>query len=98
MVTDLTALDAAFHALLASEEAGVADMPMKMMLPVRFASIQYYKAGVSATHVIARTIRQSPRTLVIDIVLYDAIGDCIAKVGRRGWSKHRPKQPSRPFP
>ena len=35
-VIDFTALDAAFHALFASEEAGVADMPMKQMLPVRF--------------------------------------------------------------
>src|SRR5437660_4055833 len=35
-VTDLTAFDTAFHALFATEEAGVADMPMKRMLPVRF--------------------------------------------------------------
>ena len=79
-VTDLTALDAAFHALLASEEAGVADMPMKMMLPVRFASVQYFKPGVPAANVTARTVRQSPRTLIVDITLFDAKGDCIAKV------------------
>ena len=33
IVIDLTGLDAAFHSLFASEEAGVADMPMKRMLP-----------------------------------------------------------------
>ncbi|MGD9885893.1 MAG: type I polyketide synthase, partial [Reyranella sp.] len=38
-VIDLTGLDTAFHALFASEEAGVADMPMKCMLPVRFGCV-----------------------------------------------------------
>lgn len=76
--TDLTALDAGFHGLLSSEEAGVADMPMKLMLPIRFASIRYFKPGVTASHVVTWTRRQSPRTLVLDIDLYGPGGDCIA--------------------
>ena len=68
---DITALDAAFHSLFASEEAGVADMPMKRMLPVRFGRVRLFAAAASATRTIARTVRQSPSSLVTDIELVD---------------------------
>jgi acyl transferase domain-containing protein/NADPH:quinone reductase-like Zn-dependent oxidoreductase/acyl carrier protein len=71
-VSDLTALDAAFHALFASEEAGVADMPMKRMLPVRFGRVRAYKRGAIAHQAIARTVRQSPSSMVTNIELVDA--------------------------
>ncbi|MDI1286673.1 MAG: type I polyketide synthase [Reyranella sp.] len=73
-VIDLTALDAAFHALFASEEAGVADMPMKQMLPVRFARVRVFAAGCPATQAVARTIRQSLSSIVTDIELRDDTG------------------------
>ena len=38
-VVDPTAFDATFHALFASEEAGVADMPMRPMVPIRFGRL-----------------------------------------------------------
>ncbi|KAF0137716.1 MAG: beta-ketoacyl synthase [Xanthobacteraceae bacterium] len=73
-IIDLTALDAAFHALFASEEAGVADMPMKQMLPVRFARVRVFAAGCPATQAVARTIRQSLSSIVTDIELRDDTG------------------------
>jgi acyl transferase domain-containing protein/NADPH:quinone reductase-like Zn-dependent oxidoreductase/acyl carrier protein len=76
-VTDLTALDAAFHALFASEEAGVADMPMKRMLPIRFGRVRVHALGATARHAIARTIRQSLSSMVIDVELVDAAGDVV---------------------
>jgi acyl transferase domain-containing protein/NADPH:quinone reductase-like Zn-dependent oxidoreductase/acyl carrier protein len=76
-VIDLTALDTAFHALFASEEAGVADMPMKRMLPVRFGSVRTFANAAAATHAIARTIRQSLTSIVLDIELFDACGNVV---------------------
>jgi NADPH:quinone reductase-like Zn-dependent oxidoreductase/acyl carrier protein/SAM-dependent methyltransferase len=76
-VIDLTALDAAFHALFASEEAGVADMPMKRMLPVRFGRVRAFRRGVRAEHAVARTIRQSLSSMVINIELIDIGGNTI---------------------
>ncbi len=46
-VIDLTAFDSAFHALFASEEAGVADMPMKPYLPIRFGCVRAFAPGRS---------------------------------------------------
>jgi len=71
-VTDLTALDAAFHVLFASEEAGVADMPMTRMLPIRFGCVRVYKSGVAAAVVTGHTIRQSLTSIALDIELRDA--------------------------
>ena len=76
-VTDLTALDAAFHALFASEEAGVADMPMKRMLPIRFGRVRVTRPGAIASHAVARTLRQSASSMLIDIALLDADGHTI---------------------
>ena len=76
-VIDFTALDAAFHALFASEEAGVADMPMKQMLPVRFARVRVFSPGRSATQAVARTVRQSLTSIVTDIELRDDTGRII---------------------
>lgn len=70
-VIDFTALDAAFHALFASEEAGVADMPMKQMLPVRFARVRVFAPGRLARQAVARTVRQSLTSIVADIELRD---------------------------
>lgn len=70
-VSDLTGLDTAFHALFASEAAGVADMPMKRMLPVRFASVRAFMPGAIACRAVARTIRQSLTSIVVDIDLLD---------------------------
>ena len=77
-VIDLTALDAGFHALFASESAGVADIPLKRMLPIRFGSVRVFAPGVSASHVSARVIRRSSRSIVLDIDLFDAGGTAIA--------------------
>lgn len=74
---DITALDAAFHALFASEEAGVADMPMKRMLPVRFGNVRVFEAGIIATRVTARTLRQSLSSMVVDIDLWDEHGKIV---------------------
>jgi len=68
---DVTAMDAAFHALFASEDAGVADMPMKRMLPVRFGVVRVFYAEAVITRVVARTVRQSLSSMVIDIQLWD---------------------------
>src|SRR6185312_15775521 len=76
-VTDLTALDAAFHALFASEEAGVADMPMKRMLPVRFGRVRVFRRGVRAEYAVARTVRQSLSSIVVNIELIDIEGNTI---------------------
>ncbi|WP_421998993.1 SDR family NAD(P)-dependent oxidoreductase [Reyranella sp.] len=76
-VIDLTALDSGFHALFASEEAGVADMPMKAYLPVRFDSVRVFAPGAVATVAFARTLRQSPTSLLVDIDLIDANGDIV---------------------
>ncbi len=77
-IIDLTALDAAFHALFATEEAGVADMPMKRMLPVRFGCVRVFKPGTIATCVTARTLRQSLNSIVVDINLWDESGTIVA--------------------
>jgi phthiocerol/phenolphthiocerol synthesis type-I polyketide synthase C len=77
-VIDLTALDSAFHALFASEEAGVADMPMKRMLPVRFGRVRVFDPGATATRAIARTLRQSLTSMLVDINLLDETGKVVA--------------------
>lgn len=77
-IIDITALDAAFHALFASEEAGVADMPMKRMLPVRFGCVRVFQSGAVATRITARTLRQSPSSIVVDIDMYDESGTIVA--------------------
>lgn len=71
---DITALDAAFHSLFASEEAGVADMPMKRMLPVRFGRVRAFAPGAMACRAVACTRRQSTSSMVTDIELYDDVG------------------------
>ena len=71
-MTDLIALDAAFHCLFAAEEAGVADMPMKQMVPVRFDRVRLHSASTMAAKVVAHTLRQSPTSMLIDIELLDA--------------------------
>lgn len=76
-ILDITALDAAFHALFASEEAGVADMPMKRMLPVRFGNVRVFESGVIATRATARTLRQSLSSMVVDIDLWDEHGKIV---------------------
>ena len=76
-VIDLTALDAAFHALFAAEEAGVADMPMKLMLPVRFGRVRAFGLGRAATRIVARTLRQSPSSILVDIELLDGDGTVV---------------------
>ncbi len=77
-VIDITAMDAAFHALFASEEAGVADMPMKRMLPVRFGCVRVFQSGAIATRITARTLRQSLSSMVVDIDLWDESGAIFA--------------------
>ncbi|MDP1961148.1 MAG: type I polyketide synthase, partial [Reyranella sp.] len=76
-VIDLTGLDTAFHGLFASEEAGVADMPMKRMLPVRFGCVRAFADAATATHAVARTVRQSLTSIVVDIDLFDAAGKVV---------------------
>ncbi len=76
-VTDLTGLDTAFHALFATEAAGVADMPMRRMLPVRFGCVRVFAHGAMASRAIARTIRQTPTSIVVDIDLLDEQGKII---------------------
>ena len=73
-IIDITALDAAFHSLFASEEAGVADMPMKRMLPVRFGRVRVFAPGAMACRAVASTRRQSLSSMVVDIELYDEAG------------------------
>lgn len=76
-IIDITALDAAFHALFATEEAGVADMPMKRMLPVRFGCVRVFQSGTIVTRVTARILRQSPSSIVSDIDLWDENGTIV---------------------
>ena len=73
-VMDLTGLDSAFHALFASEDAGVADMPMKRMLPVRFGTVRSFVPGAVASYAVARTIRQSPTSMLVNVDLVDKQG------------------------
>ena len=79
-VIDLTGIDSAFHALFASEEAGVADRPMARMLPVRFTCVRSYAPGIMARHVVARTRRQTAGSMVIDITLADDDGRALLTV------------------
>ncbi len=74
---DMTAFDAAFHSLFASEEAGVADMAMKRMLPVRFDRVRAFVPGAVAVQTVAWTRRQSPSSIVTDIALFDAAGTMV---------------------
>lgn len=76
---DVTAMDAAFHALFASEDAGVADMPMKRMLPVRFGSVRIYHPAIVASRLTARTVRQSLSSMVVDIQLWDTQDRLVAE-------------------
>ena len=76
-VIDFTALDSAFHALFASEEAGVADMPMRPMLPIRFGCLRSYVPGSAAAVATARTLKQSHTSLLVDIELYDSDGKLV---------------------
>ncbi|MFN4018346.1 MAG: SDR family NAD(P)-dependent oxidoreductase [Reyranella sp.] len=76
-IVDITAFDAAFHALFATEEAGVADMPMKRMLPVRFGCVRVFQLGAVVTRVTARILRQSPSSIVADIDLWDENGTIV---------------------
>lgn len=76
-IIDLIAMDAGFHALFASEEAGVADMPMKRMLPVRFGCVRVFVPGAVVTHVTARTLRQSPTSIVLDMELWNDEGQIV---------------------
>ena len=71
---DITGLDAAFHSLFASEEAGVADMPMKRMLPVRFGRVRAFAPGATASRIVTRTLRQSLSSMLTDIELVDETG------------------------
>ena len=70
-VSDLTGFDAAFHALFASEDAGEADIPMTCMLPVGFGCVRLFAPGAIASKVVARRLRQSPTSMVVDIDLLD---------------------------
>jgi acyl transferase domain-containing protein/NADPH:quinone reductase-like Zn-dependent oxidoreductase/acyl carrier protein/short-subunit dehydrogenase len=81
-VIDLTALDSAFHALFASEEAGVADMPMRPMLPIRFGCVRAFVPGGVAMTASARTLRQSDTSLLADVDLYDADGRLVLSAER----------------
>jgi len=76
-IIDITALDAGFHALFATEGAGVADMPMKRMLPVRFGCVRVFESGAIATRITARTLRQSLNSIVMDIDLWDEHGKIV---------------------
>jgi len=71
---DVAAFDAAFHALFASDQAGVADMPMARMLPVRFRRVRVFVAGAMASRAIARIRRQSRTSILTDIELIDSTG------------------------
>jgi phthiocerol/phenolphthiocerol synthesis type-I polyketide synthase C len=73
-VIDLTALDAAFHTLFASEEAGVSETPLTRMLPIRFGRVRVFVNGATAVRAIARTIRRSDTTLLANMDLLDANG------------------------
>ena len=70
-VSDITGFDAAFHALFASEDAGVADMPLKRMLPVRFGQIRLFSSGTPIAYAVARTLRHSLASVLVDIELLD---------------------------
>jgi len=74
---DVSGLDSAFHALFASEDAGVADMPMKRMLPVRFGFVRSFVPGAIAVYAVARTVRQSPTSMLVDIDLVDTQGNVL---------------------
>jgi acyl transferase domain-containing protein/NADPH:quinone reductase-like Zn-dependent oxidoreductase len=74
---DIAGFDAAFHSLFASEEAGVADRPMSRMVPVRFAQVRLFKTGVAVAYVVARTVRRSQTSILIDIDLLDSDGQIV---------------------
>ena len=76
-VADITGIDAAFHALFATEEAGVADMPMKRMLPVRFGRVRAYAPGKMASYAVCRTLRQSLTSILAQIDLSDEDGRAV---------------------
>ncbi len=76
-VTDFTGFDAAFHTLFASEDAGVADMALKRMLPVRFEHVRVFVPGATATRAVARTIRRSVTSILANIDLLDASGTVV---------------------
>jgi len=76
-IADVTGLDAAFHALFASEEAGVSVGPLTRMLPIRFGRLRVYAPGATATQAVARTIRRTATSVVADIKLLDEAGSVV---------------------
>jgi phthiocerol/phenolphthiocerol synthesis type-I polyketide synthase C len=76
-VIDLTALDAGFHTLFASEEAGVSDTPLTRMLPIRFGRVRVFVNGATAVRAIARTVRRSDTSILADMDLLDATGTVV---------------------
>lgn len=76
-IIDIAGLDAAFHALFASEEGGVADMPMRRMLPVRFGCVRVFSIGADVTRVVARTTRKSLTSFLVDVELFDESGKLV---------------------
>ena len=76
-VIDLTGLDAALHAIFASENAGVSSGPLKCMLPVRFGSVRAFVPGATAALAVVRIIRRSSRSMVAEVDLFDASGTVI---------------------
>ena len=70
-VIDFTGLDAAFHTLFASEDAGVSDMALKRMLPIRFGRVRVFVPGAVAVRALARTVRRSATSMLVNIELID---------------------------
>ena len=71
---DIAGFDTAFHSLFASEVAGVADRPMTRMVPVRFAQVRLFAVGVPVAYAVARTVRRSQTSILVDIDLLDDEG------------------------
>lgn len=79
-VLDPTALDAAFHILIALAERDSAIDPNALLLPVRAGSLRVYRPGAFVASASVRVTSSTPRSQVADFLLFDQAGALIAEL------------------
>jgi NADPH:quinone reductase-like Zn-dependent oxidoreductase/acyl carrier protein len=77
-VLDPTALDAAFHLLIALVECDPVIDPNALLLPVRARSLRVYRPGAPVASASARITSSTKRSVVADVLLFDQAGAVIA--------------------
>lgn len=81
-ILDPTALDAAFHVLIALAESDPLVPPDALLLPIRAGSLRVYWPGVAATQVIVKITSATARSQVADFILLDDAGTVVAELAQ----------------